>query len=111
MPQAGEFGFVLFSLSVGYGILSPQLADTLVIVVTLSMILSPLLMMVHAKLDPVLAEADSKRRAFDSIENSECAAGRARIGEAVRSRSGARRVAATEGIGSPAQPTAWMVRV
>jgi glutathione-regulated potassium-efflux system ancillary protein KefC/glutathione-regulated potassium-efflux system protein KefB len=72
MPQAGEFGFVLFSLAVGYGILSQQLADTLVIVVTLSMIASPLLMMLHARLDPVLAESGQARaREFDRIENQE----------------------------------------
>ena len=66
MPQAGEFGFVLFSLSVGYGIMTQALADTLVIVVTLSMIVSPLLMMLQAKLDPVLTE---NARDFDRIEH------------------------------------------
>ena len=67
MPQAGEFGFVLFSLAVGYGILSQELADTLVIVVTASMIASPLLMILHAKLDPVLTE---EPRSFDKIEHA-----------------------------------------
>jgi glutathione-regulated potassium-efflux system ancillary protein KefC/glutathione-regulated potassium-efflux system protein KefB len=72
MPQAGEFGFVLFSLAVGYGILPQQLADTLVIVVTLSMIASPLLMMLQARLDPILAESGRARsREFDRIENEE----------------------------------------
>jgi glutathione-regulated potassium-efflux system ancillary protein KefC/glutathione-regulated potassium-efflux system protein KefB len=72
MPQAGEFGFVLCSLAVGYGILSQQLADTLVIVVTLSMIASPLLMMLQARLGPVLAESGQARaREFDRIENQE----------------------------------------
>jgi monovalent cation:proton antiporter-2 (CPA2) family protein len=66
MPQAGEFGFVLFSLAVGYGILPQRLADMLVIVVTLSMIASPLLMMLQARLDPVLSES---RREFDRIEH------------------------------------------
>ncbi len=66
MPQAGEFGFVLFSLAVGYGVLSQSLADTLVIVVTVSMIVSPLLMMLQARLDPVLTE---NTRNFDQIES------------------------------------------
>ena len=41
LSQAGEFGFVVFSLAVGEGILAPGLADILVAVVVLSMILTP----------------------------------------------------------------------
>jgi Kef-type K+ transport system membrane component KefB len=35
LPQAGEFGFVLFSLAVTYRVMDPELAETLVIVVTI----------------------------------------------------------------------------
>jgi voltage-gated potassium channel Kch len=47
LPQAGEFGFVLFSLGVSYGLLQQQLADELVIIVTVSMIASPFFMLVQ----------------------------------------------------------------
>jgi monovalent cation:proton antiporter-2 (CPA2) family protein len=41
LSQAGEFGFVVFSLALGEGILSAEQADLLVSVVVLSMILTP----------------------------------------------------------------------
>jgi monovalent cation:proton antiporter-2 (CPA2) family protein len=50
LPQAGEFSFVLFSVAVGSGVLRQELADTLVLAVTISMVLSPLLMLLHAQL-------------------------------------------------------------
>src|SRR5215470_6624459 len=43
LGQGGEFAFVLFGLAVTYGILPDPLRDTLVLVVTLSMGLTPLL--------------------------------------------------------------------
>lgn len=69
LPQAGEFGFVLFALAVSYGIMEQSLADTLVIVVTISMMASPLLMMLQTFLEPHLAR--SAPRAFDRIESDD----------------------------------------
>jgi glutathione-regulated potassium-efflux system ancillary protein KefC/glutathione-regulated potassium-efflux system protein KefB len=69
LPQAGEFGFVLFSLSVANGIMERSLADTLVIVVTISMIASPLLMMLQAWIEPKLQPANT--RSYDLIESHE----------------------------------------
>src|SRR5215470_1374336 len=43
LGQGGEFAFVLFGLAVSYGILPDPLRDTLVLVVSLSMALTPLL--------------------------------------------------------------------
>jgi monovalent cation:proton antiporter-2 (CPA2) family protein len=43
LSQGGEFAFVLFSLAAGEGILPQGLADRLVVVVTLSMLTTPLL--------------------------------------------------------------------
>ncbi len=68
LPQAGEFGFVLFSLAVTYGVMEPSLADLLVIVITISMIASPLLMMVRERIEHVLKPPPP---AFDVIESQE----------------------------------------
>jgi monovalent cation:proton antiporter-2 (CPA2) family protein len=70
LPQAGEFGFVLFALAVSYGVMEQSLADLLVIVVTASMIVSPLLMnLQHAVIEP-LFKKDS-RREYDHIDDNE----------------------------------------
>jgi glutathione-regulated potassium-efflux system ancillary protein KefC/glutathione-regulated potassium-efflux system protein KefB len=69
LPQAGEFGFVLFALAVSNGILQQSLADTLVIVVTISMIASPLLMMLQGWIEPRLQTA--RAREYDLIESNE----------------------------------------
>ena len=52
LSQGGEFGFVLFAVGVGAGVMSQQNADLLAVVVTLSMAATPLLL----RLDTVLAE-------------------------------------------------------
>ena len=69
LPQAGEFGFVLFSLAVAYGVMDSSLADLLVIVVTISMIASPLLMMLRERIESKLQPEPA--RAFDLIEANE----------------------------------------
>jgi glutathione-regulated potassium-efflux system ancillary protein KefC/glutathione-regulated potassium-efflux system protein KefB len=69
LPQAGEFGFVLFALAVSYGVMDRQLAETLVIVVTLSMIASPLLMMLQTAIEQRIPKAPSP--AFDRIDSHE----------------------------------------
>ncbi len=68
LPQAGEFGFVLFSLAVAYGVMDASLAELLVIVVTVSMISSPLLMMLRERIEHRLKPAPP---AFDVIESHE----------------------------------------
>lgn len=55
LSQAGEFGFVLIGLAVTAAVVDAALAATLVIVITLSMMLTPLLMQLHARvLEPRL---------------------------------------------------------
>ncbi|MES0827545.1 cation:proton antiporter [Ruegeria sp. SCP11] len=49
MAQAGEFGFVLLSFSAATNVLSDNLANTLIIVVALSMVLTPLLFLLYDK--------------------------------------------------------------
>jgi uncharacterized protein (DUF924 family)/voltage-gated potassium channel Kch len=70
MAAGGEFAFVLFGLASRQGIVGTALADTLVLAVTLSMVLGPLLL--------ALYEAVGKRwlprgaaRPFDAIEDTE----------------------------------------
>ena len=67
--QGGEFAFVLFSLAAENGIMGRTLSDSLVIVVTLSMALTPL---VFAFNDVLLAKWLKKpvEEKFDEIEQS-----------------------------------------
>lgn len=50
LAQAGEFGFVLLSFTVASSVIPAELADQLLLVVTLSMLLTPLLFIVYDKL-------------------------------------------------------------
>lgn len=50
LPSGGEFAFVLFGMAASLGIMDADMAELLVLVVTASMILSPLLLALHDKL-------------------------------------------------------------
>jgi monovalent cation:proton antiporter-2 (CPA2) family protein len=50
LPSGGEFAFVLFGLAATLGIMDAEIAELLVLVVTTSMILSPLLLLLHDSL-------------------------------------------------------------
>lgn len=68
MAQGGEFGFVLFALAVSYGVMQQGLAQLLVIVVTLSMAVTPLLLKLHgAFIEPRFNKAEPTRE-FDPID-------------------------------------------
>ncbi|MFY0679526.1 MAG: cation:proton antiporter [Thalassovita sp.] len=58
LAQAGEFGFVLLSFSRQQQVLPPQLADTLALVVALSMLVTPLLFIFYDLLSKSLKEGD-----------------------------------------------------
>ena len=58
LPSGGEFAFVLFGLAATLGIMDTQVAELLVLAVTVSMILSPLLLTIHDALSQK-KEADS----------------------------------------------------
>jgi monovalent cation:proton antiporter-2 (CPA2) family protein len=85
LPQSGEFGFVIFALAVSYQVMDQPLADLLVIVVTASMVISPLLMNFQARvIEPRLKKKES--RAYDAIEANESrvvVAGVGRFGQIV----------------------------
>ncbi len=85
LPQAGEFGFVLFAMAVTHRVMDPSLAEMLVIVVTISMIVSPLLMSLQTKvIEPRFARPE--HREFDRVESQDSRviiAGFGRVGQIV----------------------------
>ncbi|MBJ7556217.1 cation:proton antiporter [Marinomonas spartinae] len=50
LAQAGEFGFVLLSFTVANGILPKEIADQLLLVVALSMLLTPMLFIIYDRI-------------------------------------------------------------
>jgi monovalent cation:proton antiporter-2 (CPA2) family protein len=85
LSQGGEFAFVLFGLAAGNHILGATLADSLVIVVTLSMALTPLAFVLN---DTLIAKWLGKpaEEKFDQIEEQETkviVAGFGRVGQIV----------------------------
>ena len=65
LPAGGEFAFVLFALGVRHHVLDFELSEQLVIAVTLSMALSPLLLTLY---DFVATRIKEPEAPFDSIE-------------------------------------------
>jgi monovalent cation:proton antiporter-2 (CPA2) family protein len=63
LPSGGEFAFVLFSLAANLRIMDAQVADLLVLVVTASMILSPVLLALY---DVTFKANESDGRPFDT---------------------------------------------
>jgi voltage-gated potassium channel Kch len=63
LPAGGEFAFVLFGLAATLGIMDAEIAELLVLVVTASMILSPLLLVLH---DALFKKKESDDRPFDT---------------------------------------------
>lgn len=68
LAQGGEFGFVLFALAVNNGIIPPSLVQILVIVVTISMAMTPLIIKLHATfVEPLFGKTET--RDFDDIHD------------------------------------------
>jgi glutathione-regulated potassium-efflux system ancillary protein KefC/glutathione-regulated potassium-efflux system protein KefB len=65
LPSGGEFAFVLFGLAATLGIMTSEIAELLVLVVTGSMILSPLLLVAH---DALFKKKGADNRPFDTPE-------------------------------------------
>jgi monovalent cation:proton antiporter-2 (CPA2) family protein len=66
LPAGGEFAFVLFTLAASQQLLEARLADLLVLAVTLSMMLGPLLQLAHEAL--VKRRRSASARPFDAID-------------------------------------------
>ncbi|UAB76822.1 cation:proton antiporter [Erythrobacter sp. SCSIO 43205] len=81
LAQAGEFGFVLLNFAVGAYVLPKPLADQLLLIVAMSMLVTPLLFIFYDKV--ILRHYQKEReRAFDTIEDPSdiILAGRGRVG-------------------------------
>ena len=84
LSQAGEFAFVLFAFAEGGGVLAPQVARLLILVVAITMLLTPLGFILF---DKVIAPRAGREpdRAADTIDRRGCAivAGVGRFGVVV----------------------------
>jgi glutathione-regulated potassium-efflux system ancillary protein KefC/glutathione-regulated potassium-efflux system protein KefB len=93
LPAGGEFAFVLFTLATRGRIIERDLADLLVLAVTLSMMLGPLLAILY---DTVLSRFGAEPAApYDGIEETEnrvIVAGFGRFGQIVARVLSARRI-------------------
>ncbi len=68
LAQAGEFGFVLISFSLQQNVLPADLAEHLMLVVALSMLITPLLFIVYDVLSRRIGDGDSSQQADDKID-------------------------------------------
>jgi len=97
LSQGGEFAFVVFGAAATAGILAPDTAALLVLAVALSMVSTPLLLLVHERLlAPLLA--DGRQRPDDRIESENhpvIIAGFGRVGQIVGRLLAANRIGAT----------------
>lgn len=81
LAQAGEFGFVLLSFTVASSVIPPSIADLLLLVVALSMLLTPGLFILYDKVIAPKFVADQDREQDKIDERSHVIiAGRGRVG-------------------------------
>lgn len=81
LAQAGEFGFVLLTYASGNNVVPGPLADQLLLIVAMSMLVTPLLFILYER--AIVPRFDRDRdRAFDAIEDERdiIVAGRGRVG-------------------------------
>jgi glutathione-regulated potassium-efflux system ancillary protein KefC/glutathione-regulated potassium-efflux system protein KefB len=86
LAQGGEFAFVLFSFASANRVLPASLTSLLVVVVALSMLVTPLVLMAHERWLAPLLLARAPQRPADAIESDEGAviiAGFGRFGQIV----------------------------
>ena len=82
LPQAGEFAFVLIAFAVGNAVFDQAFADQLLLIVTLTMLATPLLFILYDKLIAhayCTSQAPDEADAIDE-ENPIIIAGRGRVG-------------------------------
>ena len=85
LAQAGEFSFVLISYAVGQHVLPAQVAEILLLVVALSMLLTPLFFILYDLLSRLIKDAVEDGPAPDDIDSQESIiiAGTGRFGQVV----------------------------
>ncbi|WP_428264816.1 monovalent cation:proton antiporter-2 (CPA2) family protein [Haliangium sp.] len=84
LPQGGEFGFVIFGVATSAQVMDTALADLLIVVVTLSMALTPLIFGLNQRF--LKRYSDLSERPFDSIEPEDSqvvVAGYGRVGQVI----------------------------
>ncbi len=69
LAQAGEFGFVLLSFTVANDVIPESIADKLLLVVALSMLLTPLLFIIFDKIIEPTFSASANERDADVIDD------------------------------------------
>ena len=86
LAQGGEFAFVLFSVATAQNVLRPELANTLNLIVTISMALTPLAFLLLEKIgEPIFAKSKPSRE-YDAIPDHEhevIIAGFGRVGQII----------------------------
>ncbi len=81
LSQAGEFGFVLLSFTVANAVIPSAVADQLLLIVALSMLLTPLLFIVYERVIVPRYTAEQEREADEIEEESNIViAGHGRVG-------------------------------
>lgn len=81
LAQAGEFGFVLLSLTVASAVIPAAIADILLLVVALSMLLTPALFILYDKvIVPMFARTQAKEADVIDEQNDIIIAGVGRVG-------------------------------
>ncbi|MFJ3046113.1 glutathione-regulated potassium-efflux system protein KefC [Herbaspirillum chlorophenolicum] len=70
LSQGGEFAFIVFGAAVGANVLTPDVSSILIVVVALSMLVTPLLLLIHDRLLIRWLDTGS-RRPEDKIEQQE----------------------------------------
>ncbi|MGC3936479.1 cation:proton antiporter [Roseobacter sp. EG26] len=84
LAQAGEFGFVLVSFSVVQGVIPVDVAETLLLVIAMSMLIAPLLFMLYDLLSKRSADAKEQHPEDEiDIEGPVIIAGIGRFGQIV----------------------------
>jgi monovalent cation:proton antiporter-2 (CPA2) family protein len=81
LSQGGEFGFVLFATAVAAGVMHQQQATLLVVLVTLSMALTPLLVALAPRF--IREETRTREESFDGVKGSVLMIGFGRFGQIV----------------------------
>jgi glutathione-regulated potassium-efflux system ancillary protein KefC len=71
LSQGGEFAFVVFGAAAAAKVFSPNVASVLVVVVALSMMTTPLLLILHDKFIAPRFTGGGKKRKADAIEAQE----------------------------------------
>ena len=84
LAQAGEFGFVLISFSLQQGVLPPGLGQTLLLVISLSMLLTPLFFIAYERLSERMGDGEQEVE-HDEIDDQQpvIIAGIGRFGQVV----------------------------